>query len=138
MIIISHRGNVKGSDPFNENNPIHIKKLLDSSIYVEIDVWFINNRFYLGHDKPDYEITLVFLKHKNLWCHAKNLEALQELLKENIICFWHQEDDFTLTSNNYIWTYPNKNVGNLSIIVDKSKDWRSKNYNCYGICVDFL
>jgi hypothetical protein len=35
-------------------------------------------------------------------------------------------------------TYPNKTTCNSSIIVDTSKDWKNKNYNCYGVCVDYL
>lgn len=138
MIVISHRGNYKGANPEIENKPDHIQEMLNSWIYVEVDVWYIDKKFYLGHDKPDHEVNIEFLRHKNLWCHAKNLEALQELLNENITCFWHQEDDFTLTSNNYIWTYPNKLVGKSSIIVDISNNWKFKNYNCYGVCVDYI
>jgi hypothetical protein len=138
MIIISHRGNTKGSDISIENNPNHIKNLIYSNIYTEVDVWFIDEKFYLGHDAPQYEIDLNFLKNKLLWCHAKNLDALQKLLNENINCFWHQNDDFTITSNNFIWTFPNKKVNKLSIIVDLDSDWKDKNYNCYGVCVDYL
>lgn len=138
MIIISHRGNTKGSDISIENNPDHIKNLIYSNVYTEVDVWFIDEKFYLGHDTPQYEIDLNFLKNKFLWCHAKNLDALTELLKEKIICFWHQNDDFTLTSNNFIWTFPNKNINEQSIIVDIDLNWKYKNYNCYGVCVDYL
>jgi len=127
-----------GSNPDIENNPEHIQEMLNSWIYVEVDVWYIDKNFYLGHDKPDYHVDLEFLQHKNLWCHAKNFDALQELLKNNIICFWHQEDDFTITSNKYIWTYPNKMTGKSSIIVDTSTNWKHKDYDCYGVCVDYI
>jgi hypothetical protein len=138
MIIISHRGNTKGSDISIENNPNHIKNLIYSNIYTEVDVWFIDEKFYLGHDAPQYEIDLNFLKNNLLWCHAKNLNALKQLLEQRIVCFWHQNDDFTLTSNNYIWTYPDKPINYSSIIVDTTPSWRNKNYNCYGVCVDYL
>ena len=52
--------------------------------------------------------------------------------------FWHQEDYFTLTSSKYIWTYPTNLVTDKSIIVDLSKNWKNKNYDCFGVCVDFL
>ena len=138
MIVISHRGNLTGSDVSIENNPAHINNLLKSNIPVEVDVWFINEMFYLGHDKPEYVIDLDFLKHNLLWCHAKNLNALEKLLNEKIVCFWHQNDDFTLTSNNYIWTFPDKTIKKSSIIVDITPAWRTKNYDCYGVCVDYL
>ena len=57
MILISHRGNVDGIYPEMENNPIYINKALNSGYDVEIDVWCIDNRWYLGHDSPQYEIT---------------------------------------------------------------------------------
>ena len=74
-----------------------------------------------------------------MWCHAKNLEALIYLKNNNIQnYFFHQQDDFTLTSSGYIWTYPGKSVSNNSIIVDTDKDWREKQYNCAGVCVDYI
>ena len=74
----------------------------------EIDVRYINGKWMLGHDNPDFEVPFEFLEQTGLWIHAKNLEALYILSKTNLVYFWHQEDDFTLTSNNYIWTYPGK------------------------------
>ena len=138
MITISHRGNISGPSPSLENNPKHIQTLVDQNINVEIDVWWYKNTFFLGHDTPIYEITQDFLIQPNLWCHAKNLEALTTLLNMNTICFWHQEDDHTLTSNNFIWTYPNKETNTNSIIVDITADWKNKNYKCAGVCVDYF
>lgn len=139
MLIISHRGNILGPDEILENNPNHIKELLQSNIEVEIDVWVIDNILKLGHDKPQYIINENFLQSSGLWCHAKNPEALFYMLKHNIKnCFWHQEDDYTLTSSNYIWTYPDKIVSDKSIIVDLNKNWKDNKYSCYGVCVDYL
>ena len=42
----------------------------------------------------------------NFWCHAKNLDALNRLLKIGVNCFWHENDKYTLTSNRIIWTFP--------------------------------
>lgn len=139
MILISHRGNINGRNQNLENNPEHINNLLNSKINVEVDVWLKNKTLLLGHDNPKYIIDIEFLKKQGLWCHAKNLNALYYMLEQNIKnCFWHQEDDFTLTSSGFIWTYPSKFVTNKSIIVDLNENWKSKNYNCFGVCVDFL
>jgi hypothetical protein len=139
MLIISHRGNVSGINEGLENNPEHIKTLLQDKIEVEIDVWIVDKLLLLGHDKPQYIINEEFLQQNGLWCHAKNLDALHYMIKHNIKnYFWHQEDDFTLTSSGYIWTFPNKEVTNESIIVDFSQNWKDKNYSCYGVCVDYL
>ncbi len=139
MLIISHRGYINGPDNALENNPEHIKTLLKSNIPVEIDVWFKDNLLLLGHDNPKYIIDHDFLKSKGLWCHAKNLDALFYMLKFKIKnCFWHQEDDFTLTSSGYIWTYPNKKVTDKSIIVDTKNNWKDSKYTCFGVCVDYI
>jgi len=138
MIVISHRGNTTGPVKQTENRPQTIQPLLDKNIHVEIDVWLIGDSFFLGHDDPLYKTDIKFLLQKNLWCHAKNLKSLEEMLKHDINCFWHENDKHTLTSNGYIWTYLNQKTCDKSIIVDLSKKWKEKNYNCYAICVDYL
>ena len=139
MIFISHRGNINGNN-FLENNPVYIKDAINKGFDVEIDVWLKNGELFLGHDYPQYAIDINFLKNDKLWCHAKNLQALEIMLKEKIHCFWHQEDDFTLTSEEYIWTYPNKAVGKKSIIVCKNLEetLQYSNLDIAGICSDFV
>ena len=139
MLVISHRGNTDGANKSLENNPPHIQTLLDSNIQVEVDVWVKDHLIILGHDEPQYAINLEFLQQNGLWCHAKNLDALHYMLEQNIKnCFWHQEDNYTLTSSGYIWTYPGHLTTEKSIIVDTSKNWKNKHYSCKGVCVDYL
>jgi glycerophosphoryl diester phosphodiesterase len=136
MKIISHRGNLNGPNSISENSISAINTALGQGFDVEIDVWFKNGKWYLGHDKPNYKINESFLENKKLWCHAKNLDALNLMLKNNKIhCFWHQNDNFTLTSKNYIWTYPNKDTTDNSIIVLIKKQKIPK--KTFGICTDF-
>jgi hypothetical protein len=136
MKIISHRGNLNGPNSISENSILAISTALGQGFDVEIDVWFKNGKWYLGHDKPNYKINESFLENKKLWCHAKNLDALNLMLKNNKIhCFWHQNDNFTLTSKNYIWTYPNKDTRDNSIIVLIKKQKIPK--KTFGICTDF-
>lgn len=139
MKIISHRGNTLGPNKDLENYPNLIDSLLQKNIDCEIDVWYIDNKFYLGHDFPQYEIEESFILKKGLWCHAKNLEALYKMCNlTDIHFFWHENDDYTLTSKNIIWTFPGKKTTDNSVIVDVNKDWREKNYNCLGVCVDWI
>lgn len=112
MIFISHRGNLTGSNPEMENNPTYITEAINQGYDVEIDVWFRNGEFWLGHDKPQYLVDYKFLVNEKLWCHAKNIDALVEMKKYAIHYFWHEYDNVTLTSKNYIWAYPR--LGNLS------------------------
>ena len=56
MILISHRGNVDGPNPEKENHPSYIDMTIKAGYNVEIDVWYIDNNWYLGHDAPQYII----------------------------------------------------------------------------------
>ena len=137
MLYISHRGNLNGINPKKENKPSYIFDALERSFDVEVDVWFVKDKFYLGHDEPKDLIDDKFLKIKKLWFHTKNIEALYELKKLNVKCFWHQNDDVTLTSNGFIWTYPGKPLTKKSICVLPELNNIMK-FNCAGICSDFI
>ena len=134
MKIISHRGNLMGKSDY-ENDPKQIKACLSLGIDCEIDLWIKDNKYWLGHDEPIYEVKRSFLQQAGLWIHCKNLNALQNVPSKSNY-FWHQTDDFTLTSKGYIWTFPEKKVGKKSVIVDNNENWDTKNYNCFAVCTD--
>ena len=46
-----------------------------------------------------------FSTKETFLCHAKNFEALINLKKINANYFWHQNDDYVLTSSGYVWTF---------------------------------
>lgn len=135
MIIISHRGNLEGPSLF-ENEPWHLEKVLEKGIDIEIDVRFIEGKFFLGHDFPQYEVSKNFLLQKGVWCHAKDIFSLHSLLEINAHCFFHNVDDATLTSQGYIWTYPGKELTLKSIAVLPEKFSRHK-IVCAGVCTDY-
>ena len=140
MILISHRGNINGKIPSKENEPFYIKDAIHLGYDVEVDVWYSNNTFWLGHDNPEYQIGLYFLLENadKLWCHAKNIEAIVEMKKEKTInCFWHQKDDITLTSKGYIWAYPGKQPIKNSIAV-MPEIYNDDLDKCIGICSDYI
>ena len=58
MKLISHRGNIDHINPSHENSPDYIQEAINKSFDVEVDCWVTNHTLYLGHDKPDYPITL--------------------------------------------------------------------------------
>ena len=60
MFLISHRGNLNGAEFDQENKPDFIRSALNYSFDVEVDIWFIDDNFYLGHDSPDYPIDTTF------------------------------------------------------------------------------
>ena len=135
MILISHRGNLNGKSN-KENKPGYIHKALWQGFDVEIDVWYIDDEFWLGHDIPQYKIEENFLENPRLWCHAKNIDALYKMTSNSLIhCFWHQDDDVTLTSRGYLWTYPGKQLTEKSISVLPEKKF---DVEVAGVCSDFI
>ena len=138
MILISHRGNTNGPKPELENNPKYIKESLTNGFHVEVDVWKLEDKLYLGHDSPEYLVDLKFLDNNMLWCHCKNIEALEFLLNKDVRCFFHDSDDTTLTHDGYMWTYPGKLLTKRSICVMPEKDnWNIPEYVA-GVCSDYI
>jgi hypothetical protein len=141
-LLIAHRGLFEGPSKQLENNPEQIDRALSLGFDCEVDLWYHNKKLWLGHDEPQYEIDSSFLRTRSLWIHAKNLEALEWCTNyPGLEYFWHQEDDFVLTSNNYIWTYPNKPLTLNSVAV--MPEWADPefinlNTECFGICSDFV
>ena len=58
---ISHRGNLNGEEPEYENTTDYINNALSKGFECEIDVWFVKNEFYLGHDTPEEKIDIEFI-----------------------------------------------------------------------------
>ena len=150
MRLIAHRGNLNGPKPLEENNPEYIEIAISKGFDVEIDIRYdtFDNQFYLGHDNSQYVVTAYWLAQhmQKLWIHCKNIDALHHFATKTggYNYFWHQNDDFTLTSKNYIWTYPGKPYTSMSVIV--MPEWNKnpnhlkelKVYNCYAICSDYV
>jgi len=149
MKIIAHRGNIDGPNPLTENQPETIDKAIELGFDVEIDIRYdmIDGQFYLGHDYPQYVVTPYWLAQRmdHLWIHCKNIDALYHFVTKTggYNYFWHQTDNYTLTSKNYIWTYPGQSYTSSSIIVMpelaiKQDDFNNLIvYNCYGVCTDY-
>lgn len=141
MILISHRGNINGRSELYENSPNYIDSAIKKGYDVEVDIWLSNGNFYLGHDNPQYEISLEWLSERkdNLWIHCKNIESIEKfnILNEKYNYFWHQEDTVTLTSKNFIWAYPgNQPIKNsISVLPELFNDNTSE---CIGICSDYI
>lgn len=142
MILISHRGNLSKKNEETENSIPSINKALSLDLDVEVDVWYIDNKFYLGHDEPKYLTDINYLNNPKLWCHTKNKEALLEFKScgKPIHYFWHQDDSFTITSMGYIWShYKTTSVSPYSICVLPEYNTNNnieKIKNSLGICSD--
>jgi hypothetical protein len=147
MRIISHRGNIGSGQNRSENTIESINDALSLGFDVEVDIWRKDNSIWLGHDFPQHYLFehwqshgQNFLDDKRIWFHTKNLEALHymKLYHPTSNFFWHQNDDYTLTSSGKIWTFPEKSLCGESIIVALDHDQidYAMQYPIYGICTD--
>lgn len=140
MILISHRGNIEGPNPERENSPNYIIEAIELGYNVEVDIWILNEKIFLGHDKPQYVVSQKWIEERvdKLWIHCKNIESLQFFNKFNQFnYFWHQEDIATLTSKNYMWIYPGNQpvLNSIAVMPEMYND----NLNmCIGICSDYI
>lgn len=137
MKVIAHRGNMYGPNPKDENKPHSIRNAIECGFECEIDVWYLNGCYYLGHDYPETKIDYSFLDFysEHLWIHCKHLDSLVQL-KDKFNCFYHDKDLYTLTSRGFIWGNINSPSHPLAIQVmpEKSGVLSAK---CYGICTDY-
>ncbi len=137
MILISHRGNTTGENPAMENNPQYIQEALSKGFHVEVDVWDTLAGTFLGHDQPQYKINTSFLKNSRIWCHAKNERALTALCSIGAHVFWHQTDNYTITSRGWIWAYPDQ-PGHKYTIAVLPEIHKTDVKGFGGICSDYI
>ena len=144
MKLIAHRGNINGQNIHEENKPKYLLNAINKGYYVELDLWYANNKLYLGHDEPQYNIEYSFLldNKDKMFIHCKNIDALYYILSknDNLECFFHDNDECTLTSKGNIWTSPGEIITDKSICVMPERV-TNNNYNlknCYGICTDYV
>jgi len=139
MILISHRGNIDEKIVERENHPDYIDTAINLGYDVEIDMWWVDGKTYLGHDVPQYEVDDEWLTKRinKLWVHCKNIELLNWIRSTTLHYFWHEEDTLTLTSKNQIWAYPGKQpiLGSIAVMPEINKDNISL---CIGICSDYI
>jgi hypothetical protein len=144
MIIISHRGNIRGPVPDKENRPSYIDCAIGNGYHVEIDVRSIDGELWLGHDGPQYKVDHNWLDKRRhyLWLHCKNLEAAKECWSYHSFC--HTEDPFTYTSTGKIWLHDismkiDQNV--IIPLIDKNDITGLTDTTffdmAYGVCTDY-
>ncbi len=146
MKLIAHRGNLHGRIPQMENNPQYITKAIEAGYDVEIDVWAVGDRFFLGHDAPLYPVTPDWLctNADSLWIHVKSLSTIPKIKQvgNSLNWFWHESDKMTLTSHGFVWCYVDVLVPG-TIVNQPTKDspfWWMKNVSnqFLGLCSDTI
>lgn len=145
MKLISHRGNINGCIPEAENKPDYIDDTIRLGYDVEIDVWNVDGKLFLGHDEPQYRVELNWLVERRdyLWIHTKNFEALDYLIDKNVRVFYHEQERQTIINNcNLIWSHDLDRTSSKSIIplldLTSIQNNHEQYKHVYGICSDYI
>lgn len=143
MRFIAHRGLMDGPNKETENTPEQIERALQAGFNVEVDVWYVDGKWFTGHNNARYEVSLDWLKNKNFWLHCKNPEAFEQMtyMSPQLHYFWHAIDEYTLTSANIPWVYPNKYLFKTAVCVlpeDFMDIKDTHKLDVYGICSDYI
>lgn len=150
--LIAHRGNIDGRQPTQENHPAYIDRAIHLGYDVEVDVWSKEGifAFWLGHDEPTHPIDFSFLEKRIqfLWVHCKcplSLYLMREYLPQARY-FFHQTDDYTITSWQDIWCYPGKAAYGSHAIILLPEQWMEldqvpkycQSTKAAGVCSDHV
>ena len=61
------------------------------------------------------------------------------MLVYDIHCFWHQVDDYTITSKGYIWAYPGKETSGKNTVLLFPERYPKIKFKSYDfICTDYV
>jgi hypothetical protein len=142
---IAHRGNVESRFAPDENKPSKIEELNRKGIACEIDVWYKDNKYWLGHDAPETEISFDWLMEylPLRLIHCKNRSALDMLHREcgrhgfNVNLFYHTVEDYAITSRGHIIVHPDQIClpDSIEMMPELSKD-RDMKYRSNTVCSD--
>lgn len=149
---IAHRGNLDGRQPQKENTPDYIGRAIHFGYQVEVDVWAYEGQLqlWLGHDSGMYPIPFNFITERieHLWVHCKNNHALH-LMRTYVPearYFFHQTDDYALTSWHDIWCYPGKDPFGTHAVIVMPETWMPledipafcHHFKVAGVCSDVI
>lgn len=105
MNYISHRGNISGRNPKKENHPDYIKAAINEGYEVEVDIWYNNNQYCLGHNKPLYPIKKEFLRKYSCstLLHCKDIKTYKTFYNNSIgnSFFFSDKDAITVLLENF-------------------------------------
>ena len=141
MRLIAHRGNINGRNKKRENEIVYILEALNLGYDAEIDIRYSRskNDYFLGHDIMQEKCPKELLFNNKTWVHAKDIITFKNLLDQKVSnTFFHNNDDVVLTSSGFLWTYPGKELTEISIQV--MPEYVNERFSslCYGICSDVI
>jgi len=126
---ICHRGIMNTTAKELENNLGVLIQREIQGLAVEVDVWYTEKSLWLGHDKPEYRISLEWLAaSRRRLIHAKDGATFAYLLEEagkralDLHIFYHTDEDYVLTNKGAVICYPGQPLlpGSLCMMPERA------------------
>jgi hypothetical protein len=102
MLLLSNRGNLNGPSDY-ANQPVYLQKAIDQGFLIKTDLWVFPKLFATGTDSPLYPISGDLLK--NALVEARNLNALEFLLKSGLHGFYRGNSDIVFSSKGHLISF---------------------------------
>ena len=140
-----HRGILTpGAKELENNLGVLIQREIQG-LSVEVDVWYHEGTLWLGHDKPEYKISLEWLgASRRRLIHAKDGITFAYLLEEagkrglDLHVFYHTDEDYVLTNKGLVICYPGQPLlpGSLCMMPERAS-YTAEQLGCVSaICSD--
>ena len=145
---ICHRGNLTQKFVPDENKPELLERRIREGYDVELDIWYHNDGYWLGHDEPQYEVSFEWLMKDAAakYIHCKNGATFEHLLNrcgnEAYIAnlFYHTNEDYALTSRGHVLVLPGKPLltGSINMMPEMATQRRpdSEWKKTFALCSD--
>ena len=149
MIYISYRGIFDGNNFEDANTPNQLGKALGMGFSCMIDVWKVDDKFFLGNDQPITEVTAKYLQGNRWWINARNTAMQTWLTTQNPKLypnyFWFPaptENTPVTTSSGKLITPGTVAINNTSIIflpeISDRGCFSTVKLKCFGVCSNYL
>lgn len=135
-IIIAHLGNISGRQPAKENQFKYLQAALDAGYHICAEVVFSNGAFLLPTTKGLQYAPPAFFSKQRVWSRCHDADTLDALCNIGAHAFIATSADLTLTSHQFIWTLPPRELSPRSIAVYPEfadADWLDK-FEPAGLC----
>lgn len=116
-IIISHLGNISGRNPEKENQLKYLQTALDAGWHVCAEVVFTNGAFLLPSAGGFQYAPPAFFSRQRVWSRCHDADTLDALCNIGAHAFIAGNAELTLTSHQFIWTLPPRELSPRSIAV---------------------
>ena len=135
-IIIAHLGNISGRQPDKENQLKYLQAALAAGYHICVEVVFRNGAFLLPSTNGLQYAPPAFFSKQRIWSRCQDADTLDALCNVGAHAFIATTSALTLTSHQFIWTLPTRELAPRSIAVYPElagADWLEQ-YEPAGLC----